>query len=159
MNERQEKAYLGKGLAFPLQINARGDIAMTAGEEDIRQAIRIILGTAPGERVMRPEFGCRIHELIFAPINATTEGVIVKYVEEALGQWEPRIAVGQVNVYPSPTQDGALLIEIFYQIKANHDERSIIYPFFLVDEESDVDYEYVRQLPGQPARLLGQNGR
>ena len=72
MNERQEKAYLGKGLAFPLQINARGDIAMTAGEEDIRQAIRIILGTAPGERVMRPEFGCGIHDYVFSPADGST---------------------------------------------------------------------------------------
>jgi hypothetical protein len=93
------------------------------------------LETAPGERVMRPEFGCRIHELIFDPRNAATEGLMIYYVEQALGRWEPRIDVLEVDVLPVSGQDATLLVEIKYRIKATHDERSIVYPFYLMGEE------------------------
>jgi phage baseplate assembly protein W len=132
---RNDREFLGQGLAFPLQLNPRGEIALASGERDIEQSIRIILGTRPGERRMRPEFGCRAQELIFAPRDAATEGLLVEYVEQALGRWEPRINVQSVNV--SATTDGgsALLVEIRYRIKTTHDERSIVYPFFLMGEE------------------------
>ena len=131
----RDKEFLGRGLAFPLQVDPRGGIALASGEHDIAQSIRIILETAPGERVMRPEFGCRIHELLFAPFNAATEGLIVHYVEEALTRWEPRINLREVNV-SNPGRDGAVLVEIKYEIKDTHDERSIVYPFYLMDEEN-----------------------
>jgi phage baseplate assembly protein W len=130
-----DKEYLGQGLAFPLQISQQGGIALARGSHDIEEAIRIILGTIPGERVMRPEFGCRIHELIFAPNNATTRGLMAHYVEQALLRWEPRIAVQEVNVSSDPGQDGTLLVEIRYLIKDSHDRRSIVYPFYLTGEE------------------------
>jgi uncharacterized protein len=130
-----EKEILGRGLAFPFQVNQRGEIALVTGRRDVEQSIRIILGTAPGERVMRPEFGCRAHELLFAPRDAATEGLMAEYVEQALGRWEPRIEVQQVKVARDPDRDGALLVEIDYQIKATHDERSIVYPFFLMGNE------------------------
>lgn len=130
-----EREFLGQGLAFPLQINPRGEIALASGDHDIEQSIRIILETAPGERVMRPEFGCRIHELIFDPRNAATEGLMIYYVEQALGRWEPRIDVLEVDVLPVSGQDATLLVEIKYRIKATHDERSIVYPFYLMGEE------------------------
>lgn len=129
------REFLGQGLAFPLQINPRGEIALVAGVTDIEQSIRIILGTSPGERVMRPEFGCRIHELIFAPQNAATEGLVAHYVEEALERWEPRIDIRSVEATADPNHDGALLIEVHYQVKDTYDERSIIYPFYLMGEE------------------------
>ena len=129
------REFVGRGLAFPLQVNPRGEIALVSAERDIEQAIRIILETAPGERVMRPEFGCRIHELLFAPRDAATEGLLIEYVEQALGRWEPRIEVREVKVTPDPRNDGAVFIEIFYQIKSTHDERSIVYPFFLIGQE------------------------
>jgi Bacteriophage baseplate protein W len=132
----RDREFLGQGLAFPLQINQQGGIALARGEHDIEQAIRIILGTAPGERVMRPEFGCRIHELVFAPDNAATRGLAVYYVEEALDRWEPRITLQQVNVSSEPQQDGVLLVEIKYLIKDTYDERSIVYPFYLTGEEA-----------------------
>ena len=132
---RLDREFLGQGLAFPLQVNPRGEIALARGERDIEQSIRIILGTVPGERVMRPEFGCRAHELLFEPRNAATAGMMVEYVEQALRRWEPRIQVQKVRVTNAPRQDGALLVEISYQIKPTHDERSIVYPFFLVGEE------------------------
>lgn len=137
-NDIRNREFLGQGLAFPLQINPRGEITLVRGVTDIDQAIRIILGTAPGERVMRPEFGCRIHEMIFAPQNAATEGLVAHYVEEALIQWEPRINVLDVNASTDPNHDGTMLIEIKYQIKDTYDERSIIYPFYLMGEEEPI---------------------
>ncbi len=130
-----DREFLGQGLVFPLQVNPRGEIALARGELDIQQSIRIILGTVPGERVMRPEFGCRIHELVFAPRDAATEGLAIYYVEQALGRWEPRIELQEINVLDDPHHDGAMLIEIKYRIKATHDERSIVYPFYLSGEE------------------------
>jgi phage baseplate assembly protein W len=130
-----DRGFLGQGLAFPLQINPRGEIALASGDRDIEQAIRIILGTRPGERKMRPEFGCRAHELVFAPRNAATEGLLCEYVEVALGRWEPRIEVQDVNVSSISDNGSALLVEVSYRIKVSHDERSIVYPFFLMGEE------------------------
>jgi phage baseplate assembly protein W len=134
-NNVRDREYIGQGLAFPLQVNPQGGIALASGERDVEQAIRVILSTAPGERVMRPEFGCRIHELVFAPQDAATESLVVYYVEEALAQWEPRIDVQEVEVSADPGRDGALLVEIKYRVKDTHDERSIVYPFFLSGEE------------------------
>ena len=131
----KDREFLGQGLAFPLQISQQGGIALARGVHDIEQAIRIILGTAPGERVMRPEFGCRVHELIFAPDNAATRGLLAYYVEEALIRWEPRIAVRRIDVTSDPGRDGTLLVEIKYEVKTTHDERSIVYPFYLTGEE------------------------
>jgi phage baseplate assembly protein W len=131
----ENKEYLGRGLAFPLQTNARGEISLSSGERDIEQSIRIVLMTVPGERKMRPEFGCRIHSLVFAPNNASTHGLTIHYVKEALKRWEPRIDVQQVHVSTDPGRDGTMLIHIKYQIKDSHDVRSIVYPFYLTGEE------------------------
>ncbi len=131
----KNREFLGQGLAFPLQINPRGELALVRGERDIEQSVRIILETAPGERVMRPEFGCRIHELIFAPRNAATEALVIHYVEQALERWEPRIDVQDVEISADYDSGGTLLVEIKYLIKDTHDERSIIYPFYLMGEE------------------------
>ena len=128
--------YLGRGLAFPLQVNPRGEIALADGDVDVQQSIRIILSTRPGERVMRPEFGCRAHELLFEPRDATTGALVQQYVFEALSHWEPRIEVTGVDVVTNETMDGAILVTIHYYIKATHDERSIVYPFFLAGEEN-----------------------
>lgn len=132
--EDRTKEFLGRGLAFPLQVNPRGEIALASGARDIEQAIMIILGTAPGERVMRPEFGCRAHELVFAPRNAATEAQMIEYVKQALGRWEPRVEVQNIKVTPDLDNDGVLRVEIFYEIKATHDQRSIVYPFYIAGE-------------------------
>lgn len=132
----KSKTFLGQGVAFPLQINARGEIALVSGERDIEQSIRIILGTRPGERVMRPEFGCRASELLFEPRNSATETQMQQYIEEALRRWEPRIDVQWISILADKVQDGAVVVEVNYLVKATHDERSIVYPFFLVGEET-----------------------
>ncbi|MCP4536729.1 MAG: GPW/gp25 family protein, partial [Chloroflexi bacterium] len=125
MNDNvRNREFLGQGLAFPLQLNSRGEIALASGERDIEQAIRVILETEPGERVMRPEFGCRVHELVFAPHNAATEGLLIHYVEQALERWEPRVEVQEVDISTDGGSGGALWVEIKYHVKATHDERS-----------------------------------
>ncbi len=135
MENNQSKPFLGTGWAFPVQTNGRGEIAMVSGEKDIEQAIWIILSTRPGERVMRPTFGCRAHELIFEPADATTSGLLKSYVQEALEFWEPRIQVLSVEASYDEQNEGVVLVDIQYRIKATHDVRSIVYPFYLVGEE------------------------
>lgn len=122
---------MGQGLAFPLQLSTQGGLALAQGDNDIRQAISIILQTMPGERVMRPEFGCRIQELVFAPRTAETISLIQEYVAEALDLWEPRIEVTEIEVYDDPYQDGVLLVEVHYLVRTTYNERSIVYPFYL----------------------------
>jgi phage baseplate assembly protein W len=131
----RDREFLGQGFAYPLQISPRGGIALARGGEDIVQSIRIILETMPGERRMRPEFGCRAKEMVFAPRNASTQALLAYHVKAALMRWEPRIDIVDVDVYPDPGNDGALLVEISYEVKATHDERSIVYPFYLMAEE------------------------
>lgn len=128
------KEFLGQGLSFPLSLNSRGELALVTGADDIEQSILVILETMPGERVMRPDFGCRVWELVFAPNNATTHALIAHYVRLALEFWEPRITVDEVEA-TTGAGDGALDVEIQYTIKDTHDPRSIIYPFFLMGEE------------------------
>ncbi len=132
----RSREFIGQGLTFPLQINQRGEIALAKGTTEIEQAIRVILETYPGERVMRPEFGCRAKELLFAPRNSETQGMMERYVRQALRRWEPRIEVTGVNVTAEPNPDGAFLVEINYLVKATHNERSIVYPFYLAAEEA-----------------------
>jgi Bacteriophage baseplate protein W len=128
--------FLGVGWAFPVGVDARGRIALARQERDIEEAIHIILLTPKGQRVMRPEFGCQIHDLIFAPNDATTSGLAAYYVEEALAMWEPRIRVSEVNARPDPENLGRLLIDITYEIKATHDSRSLVFPFYRIPGEA-----------------------
>jgi uncharacterized protein len=123
---------MGTGWSFPLQIDNRGGIALSQGNNGIEDSIRVILGTAKGERRMRPNFGCDIHTLIFAPNNATTWGLAAHYVEEALGWWEPRIEVIKVEPQPDPSDPSHLMINIKYRIKETNDSRNLVYPFFLL---------------------------
>jgi phage baseplate assembly protein W len=129
------KEIVGRGWAFPPRIDAQGGLALTSDRSEIDQAIQIILSTAPGQRVMRPTFGCRLHDLVFGPNNSQTAAEARRYVEEALGMWEPRIIVTQVEVQPDVKDSGCLYIEIRYRIKASHDERSLVFPFYLLPEE------------------------
>jgi phage baseplate assembly protein W len=131
-----DRDILGVGWGFPLGVNGRGSIRLARGEDDVAEAIRLILGTAPGERRMRPEFGCNIHDFVFAPIDAATTGMIRYHVLEALGRWEPRIEVKAVRVRPHPERDGCLLIELTYTLRAIGDERNLVYPFYTIPEES-----------------------
>ncbi len=126
------KDILGTGWSFPLRTDGRGGIALSTHEHDIEESIRVILTTAKGERRMRPGFGCDVHNLIFAPNNASTWGLASHYVEEALGWWEPRIEVTEVDTHPDPLDTSRLLINIKYRIKVTNDARNLVYPFYLL---------------------------
>ena len=127
--------FLGTGWSFPLRINAHGGIGLSREEQDIEEAIRIILSTAKGERHMRPEFGCAIHDLVFAPNDATTAGMADRAIRDALGMWEPRIKVTDVLTDINREQSNLLLITIRYVIRATNDVRNLVYPFYLIRSE------------------------
>jgi len=127
--------FLGQGWHFPANITRTGGIALARQEGDIEEAIRIILETDRGERRMRPEFGCILNELVFAPNNATTFGRVEQAVKEALARWEPRIKVMEVNARADPQERNRLLIDIGYQVKASNDRRNLVYPFYLIPKE------------------------
>lgn len=122
---------IGRGWVFPPQPDEQNSLGLTDLETEIRQSIFIILNTAPGERLMRPEFGCRIHEVIFSPANQTTAAQVEGYVKEALARWEPRITLAHVTVTPGAGELGTLFIAIEYQLKDDVDLRSLVYPFHL----------------------------
>ena len=133
--------FLGTGWAFPPRIDARGRIALARQERDVEEAIRIILLTPKGQRVMRPEFGCRVHDLAFSPNNATLMGLASYYVEEALVMWEPRIRVEEVKARVDVDSPERLLIDIKYQVKATADRRSLVFPFYRIPGEEQVGPE------------------
>src|SRR5437763_5249023 len=118
--------FLGYGWSFPMRVNSRGGISLSGHEGDIDEAIRIILSTAKGERHMRPQFGCGIHDLVFAPNNATTAGLVQSYVEEAIGWWEPRVELLDVIVETDPEERNSLIINIHYKVRSTNDERNLV---------------------------------
>ena len=113
------KDFLGRGWAFPFGFDsATGGVAMSSAEENIRQCISVILATRPGERQMLPDFGCRIHDLLFAPNTNATSAMIAHHVREALVKWEPRIEVLEVRA--KPDQSGSVHVEVEYRIRATN---------------------------------------
>jgi hypothetical protein len=126
---------IGSGLAFPLQVDRRGGIALARDEQDIDQAIQLILGTAPGERPMRPEFGCGVHDFVFDTIDAGTVGRMEEAIRSALGRWEPRIEVRSVAFDVSHAVDGVLTIDIGYTVRATNTDRNLVYPFYVIPAE------------------------
>ena len=127
----ERKDFLGRGWAFPVALEPRtGLVASVAYEDDIRQSILIILETAPGERVMRPNFGCGIHELVFAALDSTTLQQIRSTVEEAMRRCEARIDVLNVNVDEAATIDGQLLVEIEYRVRLTNQIGNLVFPFY-----------------------------
>jgi uncharacterized protein len=126
---------LGSGLAFPLQVDPRGALALARGEDDIEQAIELILSTAPGEREMRPEFGCDVHDLVFDTIDAAMIGKMETAIRNALDRWEPRIDVMGLDFDLSSMSEGQLVITIDYRVRATNHQRNLVYPFYVIPEE------------------------
>ncbi len=124
------KAFLGVGVGFPIRPEANGALALAAYEDSVRQSILIILGTSPGERAMRPDFGCGLVDLVFEPNDATTAGHIADTVSEALLRFEPRINVVTVDVRRGSEAE-VLLIDIEYQVRATNNVFNLVYPFYL----------------------------
>jgi len=131
-----ERAFLGVGWAFPPGADAAGDVRMSAYEEDIAQAVWIILGTARGERVMRPDFGAGLRALTFEPINTTTIALVRHRTEEALITWEPRIDSITVDVRAEGPR-GRLLVDVRYRVRATNTFYNLVYPFYLLEGRSE----------------------
>ena len=131
MNEE----FIGRGWAFPLRTDATGGVALVSREREIEEAIRLILGTTPGERPMRPEFGCRIHEFVFASADGTTANAIGAEVKRALRRWEPRIDVHDIVVTFDALDTTTLYIDIRYSIRRTNDRRNLVFPFYLIPGE------------------------
>lgn len=127
--------FIGAGWAFPLRTDSAGGIALVTREREIEESIRLILGTAYGERPMRPEFGCGIHDEIFSLAEATTFGRIAADVRRSLHRWEPRIQVRDVEVTPDPDDPATLYIDIRYTIGSTNDPRNLVFPFYVIPAE------------------------
>ena len=127
--------FIGQGWGFPLRTDHTGGIALVGEDREITESIRLILATAPGERPMRPEFGCAVHDLVFAPADAATAGQIAYEVRVSLERWEPRITLDDVVVSFDEADRGTLLIDIRYEIKSTHDRRALVFPFYRIPGE------------------------
>jgi hypothetical protein len=130
---------LGSGVAFPLQVDRRGGIALARDETDIDQAMLLILGTAPGERPMRPEFGCGVHDFVFDTIDAGTVARMETEIRAALDRWEPRVQVTDVQFDLDGTDRGELVIQIAYRVRATNHVRNLVYPFYVIPAEEGAE--------------------
>ncbi|MEM6254115.1 MAG: GPW/gp25 family protein [Cyanobacteria bacterium P01_D01_bin.156] len=128
--QRVTTSHLGQGFAFPLGIGQQGCLTLSAEEQSVRESVWLILLTEPGERLYRPEFGCRLSELAFAPINSETLMLMRIWVQEALERWEPRIILEEVQARPQVEQ-GIVYLIINYRLKTTYEQQSLVYPFYL----------------------------
>jgi phage baseplate assembly protein W len=124
--------FVGSGWSFPLRTDPTGRVALVTGRQEIEESIRLILMTAPGERPMRPEFGCAVHDYVFAPADASTAGDIAYAVRIALNRWEPRIEVEDVAVRFDAVERGVLYIDIRYSLRGDNDPRNLVFPFYVI---------------------------
>jgi uncharacterized protein len=138
----KEGSFLGAGCAFPFQIDEKGSIGMSFYEKSIAESVRIILSTSKGERVMRPDFGCEINDLIFAPNNSSTLNALCHYIEEALVKWEPRIIVERVEAEQDEFDETKVNISIEYKIRSVNTYFNMVYPFYLERGESDTQSQF-----------------
>ncbi|GAA1660503.1 GPW/gp25 family protein [Fodinicola feengrottensis] len=143
--------FIGAGWAFPLHTDATGSMALVAGDREVAEAIRLILATMPGERPMRPAFGCNIHDLVFAPADAATAGQIAYEVRVSLDRWEPRILLDDVVVSFDRVDEGMLLIDIRYRLRDSNDPRNLVFPFYTIPAHDGPDGIAAEQRPAEIA--------
>lgn len=137
--------HLGTGVAFPIEPDSNGRLALARDELDVEQAITIILSTVPGERPMRPEFGCAVHECTFATVDALTLERVENAVRAALDRWEPRVETHSVKFDLSHVQEGRLNVEVGYIVRATNSVRNLVHPFYVIPAgESQVTSEVAR---------------
>jgi hypothetical protein len=127
--------FIGAGWAFPLRTDATGRIALVSGDREIQESMRLILGTAPGERPMRPEFGCGIHNYVFAGMDATTAVMMELEVRTSLERWEPRIEVEEVELSHDPADASVLYVDVTYTVSGTNDPRNLVFPFYTIPAE------------------------
>ncbi len=128
---------LGSGIAFPLRVDHRGGLALASGAEDVRQAIELILATTPGERPMRPEFGCRLGDFVFETLDPAAIARLREEVVSSLERWEPRIDVLDVTCDLRDLDVGRVLVEVSYALVTTNDVHNLVYPFYLVPAEPE----------------------
>ena len=129
--------FVGRGISFPMRVDQSGALALTSGGADIDGSLRMVLTTAPGERLMRPQFGCRIWDLLFEPINANTIGLMAESVKDAVSQWEPRVDLEDVQIEPDPRDHSRVMINLKYKVRATNDRRNLVYPFYVIPQEGE----------------------
>ncbi|WP_026245182.1 GPW/gp25 family protein [Alkalispirochaeta alkalica] len=130
-------SFLGTGFSFPIGVDNTGNIAQSRYENSIADSIHIILSTSRGERVMRPDFGCDLNDLVFAPNNARTLALAKHYVEEALTRWEHRIVLQDVSVQSDPDRENQINVKIRYLVRSVNTYFNMVYPFYLERGELD----------------------
>lgn len=127
--------FIGAGWAFPLRLDPRGGFALVSDEREIEESIRLIIATAYGERPMRPDFGCAIHDFVFAEADAATAGRIAYEVRSSLRRWEPRIEIEDIAVSVDDEQPSVMYIDIRYRIRNTNDPRNLVFPFYTIPAE------------------------
>jgi uncharacterized protein len=132
-----DATFVGRGFSWPMQVDHTGAIKLTDSAEDIDRSIQIVLLTAPGERLMRPQFGCRIWDLLFEPVTPNLLGLIAEAVRGALAQWEPRIEVQDVKPMIDDDENALVRVEIAYTVRATNDRRNLVYPFYVIPHDSE----------------------
>lgn len=133
---------LGRGWAFPIFTDLQGKIASSSYEKSVEESIRIILGTTPGERVMHPDFGCKINDIIFSPSSSKTVSLAVHYIEEAIIKWEPRVILKKVYGEVDSDNSGLINIKIDYEIRSVNTFFNMVYPFYLERGERDSNGQF-----------------
>ncbi|MFE2865904.1 GPW/gp25 family protein [Embleya sp. NPDC059259] len=128
---------IGSGWPYPAAITPDGRVALVSGPTDVEEAIRIILETTPGERAMRPEFGCAIHTLTFDPLDAGTVTAAELRIREALDRWEPRIEVHDVAFSLQDQESGTLYLDIAYRLRATNEPRNLVFPYYTLPPAPD----------------------
>jgi uncharacterized protein len=132
-----DPSFLGSGFGWPLGVDHTGSIRLSDPVADLDRSIELVLMTAPGERLMRPQFGCRIWDLLFEPVTANLLGQIAVTVRQAVAQWEPRVEVEDVTPVPDEDNPALVRIGITYRIRATNDRRNLVYPFYLIPHDSE----------------------
>jgi phage baseplate assembly protein W len=134
---QSDGSFVGRGFSWPLEVDHTGSLRLTEGPPDLDRSIRVVLLTAPGERLMRPDFGCRIWDLLFEPVTANLLGLVAEAVRDALARWEPRIVVDDVQPTVDSDDSALIRIAIDYRVRVTNDRRNLVYPFYVIPHEPE----------------------
>jgi uncharacterized protein len=132
--------FIGTGWAFPTGVSATGGIALVRGDTELVQAMRLILSTYPGERPMRPDFGCRLRDFVFRATTLDTIAELTGEVRRSLLRWEPRVTIENVRVTTQEDDPSVLHVEIQYRPKDTNDRRNLVFPFYTIPDDPESDY-------------------
>ena len=134
---QSDGSFVGRGFGWPLGVDHTGSIRLSDGASELDRSIALVLMTAPGERLMRPQFGCRIWDLLFEPVTGNLLGLIAEAVRDSLARWEPRILVDDVAPMVDPDDSALIRITISYRVRVTNDRRNLVYPFYVIPHEPE----------------------